>query len=92
MRAIGRQATMPVGVGRGRRPAISQRSILAVGSVSCPPCACIAHGARGRLGRRATPAAGRSEAEFKAAIEAAEHRWLAAAEALEQAYAQNRAS
>jgi ATP-binding cassette subfamily F protein 3 len=34
----------------------------------------------------------RREAELRAAIEAAEHRWLAAAEALEQAHAQNRAS
>jgi ATP-binding cassette subfamily F protein 3 len=34
----------------------------------------------------------RREAELKAAIEAAEHRWLTAAEALEQAYAQSRAS
>ena len=34
----------------------------------------------------------RREAELKAAIEAAEHRWLAAAEALEQAHVQSRAS
>jgi ATP-binding cassette subfamily F protein 3 len=34
----------------------------------------------------------RREAELKAAIEAAEHRWLAAAEALEQAHAHTSAS